>query len=74
MSDDMNERIRRALRREPPPEQTPEPEPPKRDLGSGPRADVPLSDPDAFRKWLSAQHHRQRSESVTVDASREKKR
>jgi hypothetical protein len=67
----MNERIRAALRPQPPPSDEPEHEEPVRDLGAGPRPLVRSgSDPDAFRRWLSDQYHRGPHEAVTITARR----
>jgi hypothetical protein len=74
---EMNERIRRSLRREPRSNSEPEakPETPAGtiDLGAGARPIPRTSDPGkAFQRWLWQQHHRQRTESVDVNMKRSK--
>jgi hypothetical protein len=66
---DMNDRIR-AGRQRPTPDPAPEPEAEPAepfDYGAGPRP-LAVSDQDAMRRWLVAQHNRSRLASVTVHA------
>jgi hypothetical protein len=66
---DMNERIRLRGRQRKLPAPEPDPEPTEPfDYGAGVRPSVSSSDPDSMRRWLAAQYHRSRLESVTVHA------
>jgi hypothetical protein len=50
----------------------PEPEARPIDYGAGARAMAPASERDGFRRWVAAQYHRSRLQSVTVTTNREK--